>query len=361
MLNESAEAILTEPVEAHTEISDSAQLVDAPLVSVVMLAYNHEPYLHQAIEGALRQQTDFPFEILIGEDCSQDRTREVALRYQREHPERLRVVVSERNVGAMRNLMRVMRLCRGSIVAICEGDDYWIDPHKLAQQVRILRERPEVGIVFHSTWFSFGESETLEGPYVAAHGDRLFSPRDVILGGGGFMPTPSIVFRKEAMRKMPPGLLEGAPMADFPIQIYAAASGSAYYIDKPMSVYRRGHPQSWNHTMKNLDRVRDFENRANRVVLDIAATLPHLSDAFRDYLFRHNLNELLFYHYRNDVARIGIYADILERNTPLLTWQQRLITRMARQRALMLPAYLVQRLMKETRMRIHRKRYLAYV
>lgn len=346
---------------AHIEISDSARLVDAPVVSVLMLAYNHEAYLHQAIEGALQQQTDFPFEILIGEDCSQDRTRAVALHYQEACPERLRVVVSERNVGAMDNLMRVMRLCRGSIIAICEGDDYWIDPHKLAQQVRILRERPEVGIVFHSTWFTFDENEALEGPYVAGHGDKLFSPREVIAGGGGFMPTPSIVFRKEAMRKMPPGLLKGAPMADFPIQIYAAAGGGAYYIDKPMSVYRRGHPQSWNYTMKNVDRVRDFESRANRVVLEMAASLPQYADAFRDYLFRHNLNELLFYHYRNDAARIDIYAQILERNAGRFAWHQRLVTRLARKRALMLPAYLVQRLVKETRTRINRKKYLAYV
>jgi len=133
------------------EVSDPSRLPDRPLVSVLMITYNHAEYLAEAIEGVVSQQCDFPFELVIGEDASTDETRKIALDYQRRYPEIVRVIHSASNVGMNANGHRVFMSARGEYVAYCEGDDYWCSPFKLARQVALIRDRPDVGIV-HTDW-----------------------------------------------------------------------------------------------------------------------------------------------------------------------------------------------------------------
>ena len=132
---------------AQVEISDAAVMSRRPVVSVQMITYNHKPYISQAIEGVLAQKTDFPVELVIGEDCSTDGTREVVLEYQRRHPEAVRVITSARNVGMTENARRAAGACRGKYLALCEGDDRWIHPRKLQMQVDIMEADPGVGLV----------------------------------------------------------------------------------------------------------------------------------------------------------------------------------------------------------------------
>src|SRR4051794_11173124 len=86
------------------EVSDQTLLCAAPLVSVLMITYNHEDYIAEAIEGVLAQKTDFPIELLIGEDCSTDGTPDIVEDYRRRHPHLIRVITSKYNVGVLRNL-----------------------------------------------------------------------------------------------------------------------------------------------------------------------------------------------------------------------------------------------------------------
>lgn len=133
------------------ETSDSTRLVAAPLVSVLMITYNHAEYLAEAIEGIVSQQCDFPFELIIGEDASTDDTRKIALDFQRRYPEMIRVIHSAANVGMNSNGRRIFALARGEYVAYCEGDDYWCSRLKLARQVALIRDRADIGIV-HTDW-----------------------------------------------------------------------------------------------------------------------------------------------------------------------------------------------------------------
>lgn len=119
-----------------------------PLVSVKMVTYNHAPFIVQAIEGVLQQITTFPFELVIGEDCSTDGTRETVFEYQNKYPDIIRVVTSDENVGMKRNGLRVLKACRGKYLAFCEGDDYWQSPHKLQKQADYLDSHPECGLLF---------------------------------------------------------------------------------------------------------------------------------------------------------------------------------------------------------------------
>jgi glycosyltransferase involved in cell wall biosynthesis len=125
-----------------------------PHASILMLTYNHAPYIRDAIEGVLSQETEFAFELVIGEDCSTDGTRSIVTCYQERYPDRIRVVASEHNVGMHANLRRTRLACRGSFVAFCEGDDYWQDRTKLQRQVDFLAKNPEYGLV-HCNYDSY--------------------------------------------------------------------------------------------------------------------------------------------------------------------------------------------------------------
>ena len=130
-----------------TEISNKSSLVDIPLVSVLVITYNHENYIAQAIEGILGQTTSFPIELVIAEDCSTDRTREIVMNYQQNHPDIIRIITSDNNTGAKKNVQRALLYCRGKYLAFCEGDDYWHHPNKLQMQYDYLVKHPDCGLV----------------------------------------------------------------------------------------------------------------------------------------------------------------------------------------------------------------------
>jgi len=113
------------------------------LLSVFMITYNHERFIGQAIESVLMQKTNFDFEIVIGEDGSKDRTKEIVLDYASKYPEIIKPIIQEKNVGMFKNASIVRARCKGKYVAILEGDDYWIDPLKLQKQVDFLEKHPE--------------------------------------------------------------------------------------------------------------------------------------------------------------------------------------------------------------------------
>lgn len=136
---------------SEIEVSDPDRLAKQPLVSVLMITYNHAAYLAQAIEGVVSQQCDFPFELIIGEDASKDDSRSIALDYQRRYPHIVRVIYAPTNVGMNKNGRRVFARARGEFIALCEGDDYWCSVDKLAGQMALINHDVDVGIV-HTDW-----------------------------------------------------------------------------------------------------------------------------------------------------------------------------------------------------------------
>lgn len=122
-----------------------------PLLSVAMITYNHAPFLAEAIEGVLAQRTSFPIEFVIGEDCSTDDTRKVALDYQARYPDLIRLIPPTPNVGVNENFKRTIEACKGRYIAYCEGDDLWGDPAKLQKQVDFLEANPQYVICYHDS------------------------------------------------------------------------------------------------------------------------------------------------------------------------------------------------------------------
>ncbi|WP_339616432.1 glycosyltransferase [uncultured Gilvimarinus sp.] len=162
----------------YKEFYDSSRYVKAPVVTVVMLAYNHADYISDAIRGVLEQKSDFEFELIIGEDCSKDETRKVVLSYQEQYPEIIKVIGWHENVGMNANSRKVVSLARGEFLAYCEGDDYWVDEYKLQDQVQVFRDNPKVGVV-HTDWV---RSKLKRGEWKKGHPVHRHLPKNMLQG-----------------------------------------------------------------------------------------------------------------------------------------------------------------------------------
>ena len=119
------------------------------LVSIVCITYNHEPYLRQTLEGFLMQETNFPVEIILAEDCSTDGTRSICEEYAAKYLEKIKYIYRDHNVGYNENEYEAMCAASGKYIAYCEGDDYWTDPLKLQKQVDFLEAHPEYSVCWH--------------------------------------------------------------------------------------------------------------------------------------------------------------------------------------------------------------------
>ena len=113
-------------------------------LSVIFITYNHEKYVEKALRSVCEQETDFAYEVVVGEDCSTDSTREILKRVASEYPDKVRLLFREKNFGRPTlNVYNTTMECRGEYLAYLEGDDYWTDRKKLQKQVDFLEEHPE--------------------------------------------------------------------------------------------------------------------------------------------------------------------------------------------------------------------------
>ena len=263
ILKEELEILRGEPIELRTpasevpciETSDSEKLCKNPVVSVHMITYNHEPYIRQAIEGVMMQQTDFEYELVLGEDASTDKTREICFEYQKRYPDKIRVLWSEHNVNHLGgNFARVLARCRGEYIAFCEGDDFWTDPLKLQKQVDVMRANSSVGICFgiaNITELNGMKTTPWDG---SAFKSGLILGREFFMlnclgradrqwaGSEWFIMTQTVMLRKavleEARRKYEVFSWKLC-MGDATTWLGVSSLSDAYYIAEPLAVYRR--------------------------------------------------------------------------------------------------------------------------
>ena len=270
------------------KISDPAALPKKPVISALMLAYRHEQYITEAIEGVLIQRTDFPIELVIAEDCSPDQTMAIAKSYQKRYPALIRIITSDHNVGASANFLRALNTCRGEYIAICEGDDYWIDPTKLMKQATALKNQRSIDLTFHSTYARKFDTDDLIGPFREIRTqDGVISVTDVITGDGEFIPTASILARKSAFDRIPTKIMQSAPIGDYILQVYGSLRGGAYYINRPMSVYRKSHPESWSERNKGAEKQIEFENAFIVLVNEMDNDIKNYRASFSTLVFNH--------------------------------------------------------------------------
>ena len=238
------------------------------LVSINCTTYNHEIYIADAIESFLMQKTNFDYEILIGEDCSTDNTKEIVEALAKKYPNQIRIITSSQNVGARKNSIRLLENSKGKFIAECEGDDYWTDPYKLQKQIDYMVDHPNCSMSFHA-------SEIIKAPNHATgmivkpyDRSRKSTVEDIIIGGGGFFSTGSMVYLKKLMEN-PPQFYVEAPIGDYPMQMILASQGYAYYMDENMSAYRSGVKGSWTDRMTNSINVRENVIHVNEGIIQL--------------------------------------------------------------------------------------------
>lgn len=212
-------------------------------VSVLMTAYNHESFIAQAVESAVEQKANFDFEVVIGEDCSTDRTREILREYEASFPDKVRLLLRETNWGGRRNFVDVLGVCQGEYIAILEGDDYWTSPEKLQRQVDFLDAHPDCSICFHPILVVFEDAS--QKPYLSgvSFKDQVFTLSDLL--ERNLIPTCSVMFRNKLLPELP-DWFHHTPTADWPLHILNAQFGDIGYLDHTMAVHRIHSESVWS-------------------------------------------------------------------------------------------------------------------
>ncbi|MBU6122877.1 glycosyltransferase [Hymenobacter siberiensis] len=231
---------------------------DRPKVSVFMMAYNHAPYIRQALDSVLAQQTNFSVEIVIGEDCSTDDTRSIIIEYVEQYPGHIRALLHDVNMGASRNQVLVLENCTGEYIALLEGDDYWIDPHKLQKQIDFLDNHLDYAISAHNVVIVGGEGDLTAAKKLYYTEPPFDTYTMVELAKGNVLPTAACVCRNNfTAGPTPTGFpewLKQAKIGDFCLHMLAARFGKIKYFPEVMGAYRVHQGGVWsvqNEVMRN--------------------------------------------------------------------------------------------------------------
>ena len=205
-------------------------------VSVLLMTYNHARFIADALDSVLMQETSFPFEIIISEDCSTDGTREIVKAYHNQYSEKLRLILSERNIASNAIVVRGIEAARGQYVALLDGDDYWVSPHKLQQQVELLDQHPECSICFHNARVIHDDGSKEPWLWNPADQPEITALKDILLDN--YIATSTTMFRKGLFDHFPAWYDSFFPITDWALHILNAEHGKIAYINEVMGVYR---------------------------------------------------------------------------------------------------------------------------
>lgn len=201
-------------------------------ISVIMITYNHESFIRQAVESVLIQECNFEIELIIADDCSPDNTPELVNDIINTHPNAYRIKYTRHseNKGITPNFIWALNQAQGKYIALCEGDDYWTDPLKLQKQVDFLEANPKMSAVVHPSKIinvlKKIESTTERNLPVKLKYQHILSSRK--------FHTNSIVLKNEIMQNFITGVYSG----DRAMYFLCMANGPIGFINEIMSVYR---------------------------------------------------------------------------------------------------------------------------
>lgn len=244
------------------------------IVSVCMIAYNHEKYIGQAIEGVLIQETNFDIELILSNDASTDNTDAIVRGFLKDNEKiKIKYFAHQENKGMMPNFVFALNQCIGDYIALCDGDDYWTDPLKLQKQVDFMEANPDYGICFHEAAISWSEKKEThqiqlnsQFPWNRMSIDKdIYDISDVL--NGPFMATASVLYRNPYINNFP---IWFSKAASGDITLYAIIIGDKKikFINEIMCVYRR-HPGGITKLHKG-----------NGIILNRLQTLKHINEYY---------------------------------------------------------------------------------
>jgi glycosyltransferase involved in cell wall biosynthesis len=207
----------------------------AVAVSALIVTYNHERFVRQALDSALLQRLPQPFEILVSEDCSTDGTRAIVHEYAERHPQLIRLLLSEQNLHSNEVVARGFRAARGRYVALLDGDDYWTSDDKLRAQVEFLEARPDLTICFHNVQVVDEHSQSTGRLWNAPGQQEVSGLHDLLRGN--FIASTSVMYRRTAVAEVP-AWYDRFPITDWPLHVIYALAGRIGYLDRTLGAYR---------------------------------------------------------------------------------------------------------------------------
>jgi glycosyltransferase involved in cell wall biosynthesis len=205
-------------------------------VSVLAMTYNHANFIAQALESALMQRVNFAYEILISEDCSTDGTREIVVEFQKRHPDKIRLLLSEQNLHSNAIVVRGIHEAQGQYIALLDGDDYWTSADKLQKQVDFLDTHPECALCFHNATVIHEDGSQPPRNWTPADQKESSTLEDMWLGN--YIATCSTMFRRGMFGQVPDWYQALFPITDWPLHILNAEHGTIGYLNEVMGVYR---------------------------------------------------------------------------------------------------------------------------
>lgn len=212
---------------------------DTPFLSVCLITYNHARFIRQAIDGVLMQKINFPIELIIADDFSTDGTRNILNEYKQKHPDLIRLILQEKNVGAARNWFDLLASPAGNYIAYFEGDDYWTDTNKLQKQVDFLESNPDFSVCFTNASSCLETNNSEELPlktlFPVNRPDEVILQKDLLRENQ--LITVTTVFRKH-YRSLPDWLFYEAKFGDWPLHIINSSYGKIKYSKDITAVYR---------------------------------------------------------------------------------------------------------------------------
>ena len=316
-------------------------------LSVIFITYNHAQYVEKALMSVINQKTDFPFEVVVGDDCSTDGTRDILKRIASGHPE-VKLNLRSENTGGRPtlNVYETTKKCTGQYLAYLEGDDFWTDDHKLQKQVDFLEEHPEYTACTHSMKMVDENDEEITDPETLSIGSLYdwsgdFTYEDYCYSGKWPGHYASVVSRNiYKARKYDYTILYRA--SDFTddalINLFLLMEGKIYRMDEVMSVWRyvkKSGAGNWNSIAMKRNIARDDCYLSKTMMQWIEQYRP-LSDysrkrcladfglALKEYLKRPNAENKQFLR---DMYEYGITHVVLkDKKSSLFGYSVRYIT-----------------------------------
>lgn len=262
------------------------------LVSIYCLAYNHEEYIRDALEGFVNQKTTFNYEVIVHDDASTDNTAEIIQEYAEKYPNIIKPIFQKENQLSQGIEIIKKYICpklTGKYVAVCEGDDYWCDTNKLQMQVDFLENHNDYVACVHNT--KVFNCVTGEETFInSSMHDMDIQFKKVVESGNSQFQISSLMCRKEYFEL--PDILRAKGFTDYPLSIYLMFNGKIRYLKETMSVYRWFTKGSW--TSRNyLNVSKENQLQRQKDLLDFLYNL-------KQYTKTHNINK----NYYEDIVKV---------------------------------------------------------
>ncbi len=315
---------------------------DEIMVSINCNTYNHEPYIRQCLDGFVMQKTNFKYEVLVHDDASTDGTADIIREYEEKYPDIIKPIYQVENQyskGVKISYAYQYPRAKGKYIAFCEGDDYWTDPLKLQKQYEAMEAHPEIDMCAHTVQV-INSSDSAKTYAVAPEKEDTVIPVErVIAGGGAFVMTNSLFFRKSILDNTP--RFRNFLVIDYTMQIHGSLRGGMLYLKDNMSVYRSLVSGGWTVRFQSNRAVREkyYRDRQTMLrILDEDTNMKYhdvienkiLTNEFQQYLEENNCKELFNPKFKSIMDRYPAKSKIKLRIKAYFPWLLKIKKRFVR-------------------------------